>query len=418
MRNFGSFLQTKPYRQGEKSHVSSMGESGNVMCRDFLYRLYLRILSLPGIKVTDMYGIPSYSHVMLRAPSPVLDTDLDTFIFFESYVAAIVVYKDARYSISLAKTFESAERTQFIEKFTAYICGLEDGAVYCVDLWKKLQVLSLRHSAMKNAILRFEYPAAPSSDFLNSLKKVKLPSVKLSDIFLPEEKMAEVHRFVFNMRNFRKLKKSYRIMLAGVPGVGKTKLMNAILNEVKGKVSVIICQGKKIPIDLIFAYAEALAPTILVIDDLDLIVKNRMDPGETDTLREFLARLDGMIRNESISLLATTNKKSLIDAALTRPGRFDVILDISEINTQNYLRLISRETSDAELISLFTEDVLRYFEQKKVTGAFIVSLTKQLVSLKKMNGELSGKSFMHFLQHNYNGFYDFNDLSFKKAVGF
>jgi SpoVK/Ycf46/Vps4 family AAA+-type ATPase len=159
------------------------------------------------------------------------------------------------------------------------------------------------------------------------------------------------------------------------------------------------------------------SPSLLVIDDLDFIAGEREDNPRKNPLGEFLQALDGLLPN-NVFVLASTNDKKLVDAAAQRPGRFDMILDIAEIESNNYLQLIRRETKDTEIIKLFDDETLIYLRDKKVTGAFIVSLIKQVNNAIQINGKLSKTEFLDYLDLAYKGFYDFNEENFKSAIGF
>ncbi|NMB81407.1 MAG: hypothetical protein GYA14_06275, partial [Ignavibacteria bacterium] len=119
----------------------------------------------------------------------------------------------------------------------------------------------------------------------------------------------------------------------------------------------------------------------------------------------------------NLFVLASTNDKKMVDIAASRPGRFDLILDIEEINSSNYHSLIIRETDDEQIIGFFTPELLSSFAMKKVTGAYIVSFIKQLKSVKKNKGSINAKDFEDYLNLTYNGFYKSNAENLK-AVGF
>jgi len=127
--------------------------------------------------------------------------------------------------------------------------------------------------------------------------------------------------------------------------------------------------------------------------------------------------LDGFIPN-NIFILAATNDKKLVDEAAARPGRFDLILDIGEIEVDNYISLIKRETDDNNILELFSPQILNKMEDKKVSGAFIVNLVKQLKTIRVSGHSVDYEIFADLFNQLYKGFYDYNDYSFNKTVGF
>jgi cell division protease FtsH len=134
------------------------------------------------------------------------------------------------------------------------------------------------------------------------------------------------------------------VLLAGAPGTGKTLLARAVAGEagvpffsLSGSdfVEMFVGVGAARVRDL-FAQAQATAPSIIFIDELDALGKARgVGPllGGHDereqTLNQLLAELDGFDSRKGVIILAATNRPEILDPALLRPGRFDrqVVID-------------------------------------------------------------------------------------------
>ena len=114
--------------------------------------------------------------------------------------------------------------------------------------------------------------------------------------------------------------------------------------------------------------------------------------------------LDGIMQNKFF-LIATTNDKKLVDLAASRPGRFDEIIDFGDFERVYYMDLIKKHTNDEKILDLFTDDILNFMEEKKVTGAYIVNLIKQTKIMKEMNNGFGYDDLMKYLNRNYKGFY-------------
>ena len=135
------------------------------------------------------------------------------------------------------------------------------------------------------------------------------------------------------------------VLLVGPPGTGKTLLSKAVAGEagvpffiISGSefVELFVGAGAARVRDL-FEQAKKNAPCIIFIDELDAISKSRSGSmgvvGGNDereqTLNQLLTEMDGFADNSGVILLAATNRADVLDAALTRPGRFDRRIDVS-----------------------------------------------------------------------------------------
>jgi len=217
--------------------------------------------------------------------------------------------------------------------------------------------------------------------------------------------------------NYHKNKTPMRYLFSGPPGTGKTNLINAIINETTGKITVILCNSADVPLERLFTFCQIFEPALLVIDDLDFIASDRQMNGQNATLGNLLNLLDGILP-KNVFMLATTNSKALIDTAASRPGRFSLIIDLAVLDSKNYLQLIHRETDDEKIISLFDDNTLLDLKSKRITGALLVNLIKQLKSCKSMKGDVTKEDFEQYFDLIYNGFYKSNAETEVKGVGF
>ena len=137
------------------------------------------------------------------------------------------------------------------------------------------------------------------------------------------------------------------VLLVGPPGTGKTLLARAVAGEAKVPffslsgsefVEMFVGVGAARVRDL-FAQAEAKAPCIVFIDELDALGKTRVQSpmGSHDereqTLNQLLVEMDGFDPRKAVIIMAATNRPEILDPALLRPGRFDrqVLVDQPDI---------------------------------------------------------------------------------------
>ena len=131
-------------------------------------------------------------------------------------------------------------------------------------------------------------------------------------------------------------------LLVGPPGTGKTLIAKAVAGEAKvpffslsgsSFVEMFVGVGASRVREL-FKDAEAKAPCIIFIDEIDAIGKSRDNQLQSNdereqTLNQLLSEMDGFDSSKGIVILAATNRPEILDKALLRPGRFDrrIIVD-------------------------------------------------------------------------------------------
>lgn len=163
-----------------------------------------------------------------------------------------------------------------------------------------------------------------------------------------EKELEEVVDFLKNPGKYRKIgaRTPKGVLLFGPAGVGKTLLARAVAGEagvpffsMAGSefMEMLVGVGASRVRDL-FANAKTSAPSIIFIDEIDAIGRQRgrgLVGGHDEreqTLNQILVEMDGFTPNDNVIVLAATNRGDLLDPALLRPGRFDrrVTLDMAD----------------------------------------------------------------------------------------
>lgn len=189
------------------------------------------------------------------------------------------------------------------------------------------------------------------------------------------------------------------IILVGPPGTGKTLLAKAVAGEagvpffsLSGSdfVEMFVGVGASRVRDL-FAEAKRSAPCIVFIDEIDAIGARRSSNSgaETEnnqTLNQLLVEMDGFSSEETIIVLAATNRPEMLDKALLRPGRFDRQITIPTPDLKGRLEILKIHTRDkkiSENINLenIAEDTAGF------TGAELANILNEaaIIATKRMH---------------------------------
>jgi cell division protease FtsH len=188
-----------------------------------------------------------------------------------------------------------------------------------------------------------------------------------------EEELREIVEFLRNPKKYTTLggRIPKGVLLVGPPGTGKTLLAKAVAGEAKVPffslsgsefVEMFVGVGAARVRDL-FAQAEAKAPCIVFIDELDALgkVRSQSPVGSHEereqTLNQLLSEMDGFDARKAIIIMAATNRPEVLDPALLRPGRFDrqVLVDKPDVNGREQVLLIhARQVTLAPEVDLRT----------------------------------------------------------------
>ncbi len=169
-----------------------------------------------------------------------------------------------------------------------------------------------------------------------------MPQTTFADVAGADEAVEELHEikeFLADPERFQAVgaKIPKGVLLYGPPGTGKTLLARAVAGEagvpffsISGSdfVEMFVGVGASRVRDL-FEQAKANAPAIIFVDEIDAVGRHRgagLGGGHDEreqTLNQMLVEMDGFDANQSVIMIAATNRPDILDPALLRPGRFD-----------------------------------------------------------------------------------------------
>jgi cell division protease FtsH len=224
-----------------------------------------------------------------------------------------------------------------------------------------------RMSGAEGGVMSF----ARSKHRVFSEDDVKVSFADVAGVDEAEQELKEIVEFLKNPKKYTTLggRIPKGVLLVGPPGTGKTLLARAVAGEAKVPffslsgsefVEMFVGVGAARVRDL-FSQAEAKAPCIIFIDELDALGRARVQSPmgsheeREQTLNQLLAEMDGFDSRKAIIIMAATNRPEVLDPALLRPGRFDrqVLVDKPDVKgREEVLRIHTKNVKLAATVDL------------------------------------------------------------------
>ncbi|NBC88263.1 MAG: AAA family ATPase, partial [Alphaproteobacteria bacterium] len=208
-----------------------------------------------------------------------------------------------------------------------------------------------------------------------------------------------------NPQAFRRLgiRPAKGFLLYGPPGTGKTLLAKAVAKEAEAnfismKSSDLLSKWygeSEQQIARMFARARAVAPCVVFIDEIDSLVPARgSSQGEPQVtgrvVNTILAEMDGLEELQSVVVIGATNRPTLVDPALLRPGRFDELVFVStpdRAGREHILRIHTANMPLADDVDLGAVAA----ETERFTGADLEDVVRRagLGALRRVGSQVS-----------------------------
>jgi hypothetical protein len=220
------------------------------------------------------------------------------------------------------------------QEVTLQVVGADQGHVERV--LAEIRGLAVERSVFRGQVISFGpemFGMVGASTPLNFLSR---PSVRRDQVVLPDELLAEIEGQVLGIaRHAGRLLASGQhlkrgILLYGAPGAGKTHTVNYLLGRLP-EATVIVISGRALGrVTEACSVARTLQPSVVVVEDVDLIAEERSHrPGEHPLLFQLLNEMEGLNSATDVTFLLTTNRADLLEPALAaRPGRVDLAAEL------------------------------------------------------------------------------------------
>lgn len=255
------------------------------------------------------------------------------------------------------------------------------------SLLSKLEKSVQLVSSYRGKILSLEQSRHYYSGESKGITVHKLRTVERDQVILPEQTLKLLDRnviqFVRQREKLAEFQQSTKkgLLFYGPPGTGKTHTIHYLARELKGHTTLLISAEQVGLLGEYMTLARLLQPSIVVLEDVDLIARNRSEMGgpcEEVLLNKLLNEMDGLKEEADILFLLTTNRPEALEYALaSRPGRIDQAIEFplpDETGRRKLTLLYAKTDSLSESV---IDEVVRRTEG--VSAAFIKELMRRTV---------------------------------------
>ena len=254
------------------------------------------------------------------------------------------------------------------------------------QFFKHLEECVLKADSYRGKILSLEESEYGYSGESAGIKVHKLKTVDRNQVILPSKTLDLLERnvihFVRQRAGLARLRQATKkgILFYGPPGTGKTHTIHYLAKALEGHTTLIITAEQVGLLSEYMTLARLLQPSLVVMEDVDLIAKDRAEMGvcEEVLLNKLLNEMDGLNQEADILFILTTNRPEALERALaSRPGRVDQAIEFPLPDDSGRAKLARLYSQGLQLSDELIASVVRRTE--KVSAAFIKELMRRTV---------------------------------------
>jgi hypothetical protein len=213
----------------------------------------------------------------------------------------------------------------------------------------------------------------------------KLRGVTRDEVILPEKTLRLLERnvtdFIALRAKLRSLKMSVKkgLLFYGPPGTGKTHTIHYLASQLPDHTTLLITGEQVGLLDEYIQLARFLQPAVLVLEDVDLIARERTsmrNPCEESLLNKLLNEMDGLREDAELLFILTTNRPQDLEGALAaRPGRIDQAIEFPLPDEAGRRKLVHLYAAGLPLNDALVDLIVK--KTKDSSGAFIKELMRR-----------------------------------------
>jgi ATPase family associated with various cellular activities (AAA) len=353
----------------------------------------LSLLSMPAhVGMVIRAGPPGLARAMVRGDAARGDAAVGT----ASYGTAAVGPEDNTEVVTLGLVAAAAPAGAPVvigirdeSRFGPPVCTLEVLAAdrqAATTTRDEIERLMRAHDVFRGQVLSFSESEHHGNQLVTFLPR---PAVTATDVVLPDGMLEHIEQHIIGIADWsadllaagQHLKRG--LLLHGPPGTGKTHTVRYLTGRLAG-LTVILLTGRSISfIDQAAALARRLQPSMVVLEDVDLVATDRdYDiPGGNPLLFSLLDAMDGVGADADVTFVLTTNRADILETALAdRPGRVDLAVEIPRPDARcrkRLLRVYARDLAmdaDLEQVVAGTEGVTASFIKEMIRRTVLASL--------------------------------------------
>jgi len=290
-----------------------------------------------------------------------------------------------RFTVLLAATFQFGRVTGI--QFQIATANDAAGTATTQRFFRHLEDSVLRAESYRGKILSLEESEHSYSGESAGIAVHRLRTVARDQVILPKKTLELLERNVLQFVRQRKQLSLFGqatkkgILFYGPPGTGKTHTIHYLADALEGHTTLLISAEQVGLLAEYMTLARLLQPSTVVIEDVDLIARERTQMGspcEEVLLNKLLNEMDGLKEEADILFILTTNRPDMLEAALaSRPGRVDQAIEFPLPDEEGRRKLVQLYSQGVDV----PDEVVRATVQRtdRVSAAFIKELMRRSV---------------------------------------
>lgn len=260
----------------------------------------------------------------------------------------------------------------------------EQGAQLSQEFFRDLELRVGAGRTYRGRVISLEGQA----DYLGHggpVKVHRLRAVERKDVILPPKTLKLLDRNIGGFIAARERIKALHftakkgLLFYGPPGTGKTHTIHYLASQLPGHTTLLITAEQVAWIGEYFRLARFLQPAMMVIEDVDLIAREREEmrnPAQEVLLNKLLNEMDGLREDADVIFILTTNRPDHLEPALaSRPGRIDQAIEFPLPDEEGRKKLMELYSGGLELSPSVMDLLVRRTE--RASPAFIKELMRR-----------------------------------------